>query len=130
MILLSVQVRSLVPFLGYGPKKQLKPLISLPNLCLILARNKKSRAYDSQVRNSVIEIVTGDARSTSFDEENSTNKNSQKEDDKPKAFFGFEVGDSLIYGVVIFFIIIFIYKTAGVFAVRWFALCFRAISSQ
>jgi len=56
---------------------------------LILARNNKSRAYDSQVRNSVIEIVTRDSHSMSFDEEDSTQKNGKKEDDKHRTFFGF-----------------------------------------
>jgi hypothetical protein len=53
----------------------------------------------------------------SFDEEDITNKTSKKENDKPKTFFGFEIGDSLTYGVVIVLTIIFIYQAAGIVAV-------------
>lgn len=52
----------------------------------------------------------------SFDEEDNIEKNS-KDDDKPKTFFGFEVGDSLTYGVVMLLTIVFIYQVAGVVAV-------------
>lgn len=51
----------------------------------------------------------------SFDEEE--DRSSSKEDGKPKTFFGFEVGDSLTYGVVIFLTVVFIYQVAGVVAV-------------
>jgi hypothetical protein len=53
----------------------------------------------------------------SFDEEDNIDTSSKKEDDKPKTFFGFEVGDSLTYGVVIVLTITFIYQVAGVVAV-------------
>ncbi|MFT4887596.1 MAG: hypothetical protein ACJAY7_000087 [Pseudohongiellaceae bacterium] len=52
----------------------------------------------------------------SFDEEDSTNKYNKKDDDKAKKFFGFEVGDSLTYGVVVLLTIIFIYQVSGVVA--------------
>ncbi|MFT6092254.1 MAG: hypothetical protein ACJA2Q_000136 [Pseudohongiellaceae bacterium] len=64
-----------------------------------------------------IEVTTKDVYLMSFDEEDSTNKYNKKDDDKPKKFFGFEVGDSLTYGVVVLLTIIFVYQIAGVVAV-------------
>jgi hypothetical protein len=75
------------------------------------------RVYNSKIRNIAIEIAKRDIHFMSFDEEDITNKTSKKENDKPKTFFGFEIGDSLTYGVVIVLTIIFIYQAAGIVAV-------------
>lgn len=53
----------------------------------------------------------------SFDEEDNISTKSKQEDDKPKTFFGFEVGDSLTYGIVMVLTVIFIYQVTGVIAV-------------
>lgn len=53
----------------------------------------------------------------SFDEEDTVKSSTNEDDDKPKTFFGFEVGDGVTYGVVIVLTIIFIYQVAGVIAV-------------
>gem|GEM_PF-284154 len=48
----------------------------------------------------------------SFDEEN----NGTNEDEKPKTFFGLELGDGLVYGVVIILTLIFIRQVSVVVA--------------
>lgn len=54
----------------------------------------------------------------SFDEEDSIHtRSNSKDDEKPKTFFGVEVGDSVTYGVVILLTIVFIYQVTGVVAV-------------
>lgn len=51
----------------------------------------------------------------SFDEEDNIESSDDK--DKPKTFFGFELGDGVVYGIVIVLAVIFIYQVAGVIAV-------------
>jgi hypothetical protein len=53
----------------------------------------------------------------SFDEEDNKYSSDKNDDDKPRTFFGFEVGDSLTYGIVIVLTIIFIYQVTGAIAV-------------
>jgi hypothetical protein len=53
----------------------------------------------------------------SFDEEDSKYTSDKNDDDIAKTFFGFEVGDSVTYGVVIVLTIIFIYQVSGATAV-------------
>ncbi|MDC3196616.1 hypothetical protein OAU36_02670 [Gammaproteobacteria bacterium] len=48
----------------------------------------------------------------SFDEEN----NGTNEDEEPKTFFGLELGDGLVYGVVIILTLIFIRQVSVVVA--------------
>lgn len=52
----------------------------------------------------------------SFDEEDIVQTSTKNDDEKPKTFFGFEVGDGVTYGVVVVLALIFIYQAAGVVA--------------
>ncbi|MFK7865025.1 MAG: hypothetical protein AB8B95_12465 [Pseudohongiellaceae bacterium] len=52
----------------------------------------------------------------SFDEEDTLPTSTKSDDEKPKTFFGFEVGDTVTYGVVGLLTIIFVYQAAGVIA--------------
>ena len=44
----------------------------------------------------------------SFDEENDENTSSDSNENKPKTFFGLELGDSVVYTIVIILTLIFI----------------------
>lgn len=50
----------------------------------------------------------------SFDDED--HNESSNKDGKPKTFFGFEIGDGLVYGIVIVLALIFIRQVSVVLA--------------
>jgi len=51
----------------------------------------------------------------SFDDEDHNESNN--DGDKPKTFFGFEIGDGLVYGIVIVLALIFIRQVSVVLSV-------------
>jgi hypothetical protein len=53
----------------------------------------------------------------SFDEDqNDSNEGSNKDSGKPKTFFGFEIGDGVVYAIVIVLALIFIRQASVVLA--------------
>ncbi len=51
----------------------------------------------------------------SFDDEDHSENN--EDGDKPKTFFGFEIGDGVVYGIVIILTLIFIRQVSVVLSV-------------
>lgn len=52
----------------------------------------------------------------SFDEENQSPAPVEKDEEKGKTFFGLEVGDSMVYGIVVILAVIFIVQISKVIA--------------